>query len=199
MKTCLLQTDICWNDAQANIRKVETLMEPHYSDTRLFLLPEMWSTGFVMAPDKQTEEGALATREWMKEKALRQGIHIGGSLPIPVENPLHADHTYFVNRFTLFHPDGTETTYDKRHLFSYGGEPERYLPGHDRIVTDIDGVRTLLQICYDLRFPVFSRNRGDYDMLIYVANWPESRQRVWHTLLRARAIENQCYVVRRHR
>ena len=101
--------------------------------------------------------------------------------------------TYY-NRFYFVYPDGTIRSYDKKHLFSYGGEHLCFTAGKERVVVEFRGVRMLLQICYDLRFPVWTRNRGDYDMILYVASWPTSRVEAWNLLLRARAIENQCYV-----
>ena len=129
---------------------------------------------------------------WMIEQSRTYGIAIAGSLVI-IDDGKAYNRLYFVK------PDGTYVSYDKRHLFTYGGEDRRYTPGHSRTTVEWGGVTFLLQICYDLRFPCFSRNSSDdahrYDAAIYVANWPQSRRSVWDTLLRARALENQCYVL----
>lgn len=201
MEIALLQTDIVWGDADANIRRVAALMDRH-PGVRLYVLPEMWATGFNTQPDAHTLEEGHRALTWMEAEARRRGVYIAGSLPIAAETDAaetdapqaDADAPQAVNRLVVAGPEGLCATYDKVHLFTYGGEPAHYRPGHSRTVVTIDGVRFMWQICYDLRFPVFARNRGDYDVLVYVANWPASRRRAWDTLVRARAIENQCYV-----
>lgn len=186
MNICLLQTDISWLDTAANIRKAESMMADN-PDAELYVLPEMWNTGFVTSPDNLVHIGSQEAIAWMQQTARDKGCHIAGSVAIK-------DGECFRNRFHLFGPDGEAAHYDKRHLFGYGGEHHSYQAGSRRIVVECRGVRILLQVCYDLRFPVFSRNKGDYDLAIYVASWPDSRRHVWDTLLKARAIENQCYV-----
>lgn len=194
MEIALLQTDIVWGDADANIRRVAALMDRH-PGARLYVLPEMWTTGFNTQPDAHTLEQGRHALTWMEAEARRRGVYIAGSLPIAADAPqAAADAPQALNRLVVAGPEGLCATYDKVHLFTYGGEPAHYRPGHSRTVVTIDGVRFMWQICYDLRFPVFARNRGDYDVLVYVANWPASRRRAWDTLVRARAIENQCYV-----
>lgn len=189
MNLCLLQTDIAWGDAASNINKVERLMAQHPT-ADFYVLPEMWSTGFEMQPGDATAAAGEQALQWMQETARAKQVVIAGSLPLRT-----ADGQGFRNTLVLAAPDAT-TYYDKHHLFTYGGEPRAYTAGHERVVVDVMGWRVLLQVCYDLRFPVFSRSRGgDYDLMLYVANWPASRQNAWDTLLRARAIENLSYVV----
>lgn len=191
MKVALIQTDIKWSDPSANRQEAERLMEQaEISD--LYVLPEMWTTGFATYSDGVVEEadasGETDSLRWMRRMAQTYDAAIAGSLAMKLP-----DGTYR-NRFLFVTPSGEEY-YDKRHLFSYGGEDKRYTAGDRRVVIEWRGVRFLLQVCYDLRFPVFSRNHGDYDVALYVANWPDSRRQVWDALLRARAIENQCYVI----
>lgn len=186
MTITLLQTDIVWGDPERNIREAGALMD-RCPGADLYVLPEMFSTGFCMHPEGVAEqEGGLSLR-WMKEYAARHDCALAGSIAVK-------ENEGYYNRFYFVYPDGRYACYDKRHLFAYGGEDRYYLPGHERVVVRFRGWRILLQICYDLRFPVWSRNRDDYDMVVYVANWPVPRMEVWKTLLHARAIENQCYV-----
>lgn len=185
MRIILLQTDIKWADPQANCQHAEQMIAEHPGGD-LYVLPEMFSTGFATSPEGVAEKEGTSLR-WMQETAKRLGIAICGSIATET-NEEYRNRLYFV------YPDGKEKHYDKRHLFSYGGEDKQYSRGEERVVVEYCDVRILLQICYDLRFPVFARNQGDYDMIIYVANWPTSRLAVWKTLLHARAIENQCYV-----
>ena len=153
----------------------------------LYILPEMWSTGFItdVMPTGNSAAKAVA---WMKDMAIRTDAAICGSLAVN-------DAGQCFNRQYFVEPDGNIATYDKHHLFQYGGEDKYYKTGNHRTVVSFRGTRFLLVTCYDLRFPVWERYQGDYDAIICVANWPESRQEVWHILLRARAIENQCYVI----
>lgn len=152
----------------------------------LFVLAETFATGFMT-------EGALADGNtilnWMKREAQRLDAAIAGSVAFSDNEGQARNRLFFVR------PDGTYDYYDKHHLFSMAGETATYVAGQQRVVVAWLGVRLLLQVCYDLRFPVFSRNHGDYDAILYVANWPTSRREVWQTLLKARALENQCYVV----
>lgn len=186
MKISLLQTNIAWRDATQNIARAETLMEEH-PGADLYVLPEMWATGFDMRPTADTMQAADEGLHAMLRIAAQRNCHIAATLPAGAEGKRF-------NRFYVVGPEGVCTAYDKRHLFTYGGEQQAYAPGKERVVVEIAGVRILLQICYDLRFPVFSRCRGDYDLILYAANWPASRRAVWDILLQARAIENQCYV-----
>lgn len=186
LNIAMLQTDIVWADPQKNREKAAALMNSA-PDACLYILPEMFSTGFCTSPEGIAEEEPSASLEWMKSQAAARKAAIAGSI---------AMHTggLFRNRFCFIHPDGRTDFYDKRHLFSYGHEHREFTAGDSRVITVFNGMRILLQICYDLRFPVWSRNREDYDMAIYVANWPTARADAWKTLLKARAIENQCYV-----
>ena len=193
MKIGLVQTDIVWCNPTANIARVEELIAA--SETAdLYVLPEMWSTGFVIEAQEvaQTEEQSEAL-QWMVITAAKRGCAIAGSLVI-AENGKYYNRHYFVT------PDGIAARYDKRHLFRLGGESKRFTSGYSRIVVDWQGVKFLLQTCYDIRFPLFSRNRltengYNYDAIIYVANFPTAREAVWRTLSAARAIENEAFVV----
>ena len=178
--------DIAWGDCQGNVRRVDAMID-NAPEADLYILPEMFSTGFAADPEGMAESENGKTVEWMRRKAVAKDAAIAGSLAI------RSGGRYF-NRLYFVKPDGEVTTYDKRHLFSYAGENLHYTRGEERVIVEWRSVRIMLQVCYDLRFPVFSRNHGDYDMIIYVASWPTSRIKIWDTLLHARALENQCYV-----
>lgn len=183
----LVQPDLQWEDAEANrIAIGELLSEVPPAD--LHVLPETFTSGFTMEPARAAEGMEGPTVTWMRELAAARGGAIAGSLAVKSGSD-------FVNRLVFAHPDGTIDHYDKRHLFRMSAEHERYTRGRQRTVVDFRGWRILLQVCYDLRFPVFSRNRDDYDLLLYVANWPSARRRAWRALLPARAIENLAYCV----
>lgn len=186
MKLAVLQTDIVWAAPEKNIANAERLMKTA-PGADLYILPEMFSTGFCTSPEGTAEEDPAVSLGWMREKSSELGCAIAGSIAI------HENGSYR-NRFYFVKPDGSTEYYDKKHLFTYSGENLRYTAGDRRTVVEFMGTRILLQVCYDLRFPVWSRNTGDYDMIIYVASWPEPRIEAWKTLLKARAIENQCYV-----
>ncbi len=186
MKVLLLQTDIEWESPVQNRSRIAGMVYAA-GDADLILLPETFTTGFTMSPAAQGERDGKPTLEWMMALARERGAAIGGSIAT-------GESGKYYNRFYFVRPDGTYDVYDKRHLFCYAGEDREYTTGAGRVVAHYKGVRILLQICYDLRFPVFSRNRGDFDMIVYAANWPTSRIAAWDTLLRARAIENACYV-----
>ncbi|MDY3338267.1 amidohydrolase [Riemerella anatipestifer] len=183
-KITALNFDIQWKSPLDNFRKIEDSLKG--ADANLFLLPEMFSTGFYMKPEEIADEEGKAL-QWMKVLAKNKNAAIGGSVSVK-----EGDNYY--NRFYFVKPCGNYHFYDKRHLFSYSGEDKVYSKGNDRVIMEYEGVRFLLQICYDLRFPIFSRNKGDYDVALYVANWPIQRIDAWNTLLKARAIENQSYV-----
>lgn len=178
--------DIAWSNPSDNVRKANAMIDDA-PKADLYVLPEMFSTGFAPCPEGIAEEEGCDTLSWMKRKAAEKDAAIAGSVAISCDGK-HYNRLYFVK------PDGSIAFYDKRHLFSYAGEDKHYTSGAERVVVEWRGVRIMLQVCYDLRFPVFSRNHGDYDMVVYVAAWPTSRIHVWDTLLRARALENQCYV-----
>ena len=155
----------------------------------LIVLPEMFSTGFITMPAGEAESDG-ASLGWMKAIAKKYGCAVAGSVATE-------DGGLFYNRFYFVKPDGTFVKYDKRHLFSFAGEDRRFTAGSEKVITEYNGVRFFLQICYDLRFPCFSRNilPNPYDAVIYVASWPSPRIGAWDTLLKARAIENQCYAI----
>jgi predicted amidohydrolase len=189
LKVCHVQADLLWEDIEANLQMLEGMLEQVDADTDLLLLPETFSTGFTMQ-SKQLAEGkdGKAVR-WMKRMAIKNQCHVSGSLIYREQD----ERIY--NRLLWVSPEGIEDHYDKRHLFRPGGEREKYSPGKERKIFKLGSFRILGQICYDLRFPVFSRNRGDYDVMLYVANWPATRQPVWEILTRARAMENQSYLL----
>lgn len=186
MKTSIIQMDIAWNSPSDNVRKANAMIDGA-PKADLYVLPEMFSTGFATCPEGVAEEEGSDTLSWMKRKAAEKDAAIAGSIAVGSGGK-------YYNRLYFVKPDGSVAFYDKRHLFSYAGEDEHYTCGAERVVVEWRGVRIMLQVCYDLRFPVFSRNHGDYDMIVYVAAWPISRIHVWDTLLKARALENQCYV-----
>ena len=186
MKISILQQDIVWTDVEANIHRADAAVDAQ-PGADLYVFPEMFSTGFCTVPEGIAESSDGQTLQWMKSKAAQIDAAIAGSIAVQ-ENG-----NYF-NRFYFVKPDGTVASYDKKHLFTYGGEHKYFTAGSDRVVVEYRGVRILLEVCYDLRFPVWSRNHGDYDMILYVASWPTSRVEAWKALLVARAIENQCYV-----
>lgn len=186
MKISILQLDLVWENPQENLRKADAAIASA-PGADLYVLPEMFPTGFCTVPDGVAEpEGGLVL-QWMKDKAAKTDAALAGSVAVRHEGR-------YYNRFYFVTPDGSVTWYDKKHLFTYGGEHERFTAGDRRIVTEFRGVRIMLLVCYDLRFPIWSRNHGDYDMILYVASWPVTRMNAWKSLLVARAIENQCYV-----
>lgn len=186
MKISLLQCDIVWQNPEANLRRIDETIN-RLPQTDLIVLPEMFSTGFVLDPRDIAEPTEGPSLQYMITKAADRRCAIAGSLAT------EADGRY-VNRFYFVKPDGHVVFYDKHHLFSYSGEDKHYVAGTQRVVTTFRGVRIRLLVCYDLRFPLWCRNTGDYDLALFVASWPQSRIDTWDTLLKARAIENQCYV-----
>lgn len=188
MKVALFQMDIKWESAPQNLDKVEKWVSELDADIELVVLPEMFATGFSMQPEKvaQPMEGEIVTR--LVSLAHRSDKAIVASVAI-------AEDGEYYNRLFFIRPDKEYHYYDKRHLFRMGGEDKKYASGTERLIIEYRGLRIMPLICYDLRFPVWSRNRNDYDLLIYVANWPGVRRYAWQTLLRARAIENQCYCI----
>lgn len=185
LKITLLQQPLVWMDGPANLRHFDRLME-EIVGRDVIVLPEMFTTGFAMEAAEQSmqEEDVIA---WMREQALRTNALVAGSCAL--QTGLGA-----VNRFLLVEPGGRVHAYDKRHLFRMADEHHHYIAGDKRIVLTWRSWRILPLVCYDLRFPVWSRNRNDYDLALYVANWPAPRSLHWQALLTARAIENQAYV-----
>lgn len=198
LKFTLIQAALHWEDKQTNLRILEKRINDLQVPTHVIVLPEMFSTGFSMKPEALAEKMDGTTVQWMKKTAATQKIILTGSVIIEEEG------RYF-NRLIWMLPNGQYGCYDKRHLFAYAGEDQRYTPGNKRFIASVNGWKINLQVCYDLRFPVWARQSFpspesareglEYDVLIYVANWPERRNHAWKTLLTARAIENQCYVI----
>jgi predicted amidohydrolase len=188
LRVSLVQSDLVWEDPAANCAQLEEKLAGLAGQTDVIVLPEMFSTGFSM-----TESGAEIGRgpalQWMQLQANRMGALVLGSLKVK-----HG--TSFYNRLYAVDPSGSYTAYDKRHLFRMGGEHKFYQAGDQQVIVSYKGWKLALFICYDLRFPVWSRNVDlAYDAAIYVANWPAPRANAWRTLLQARAIENLCYVI----
>ena len=214
-----IQTGVQWEDKSANLKRLEERILAIQEPTELVVLPEMFSTGFSMRPQALAERMNGPTLAWMQGIAARKKIILTGSVIIEEEGK-------YYNRLIWMLPNGQYGYYDKRHRFAYAGEHEQYTAGNKRLIASVKGWRVLLLVCYDLRFPVWSRQNpqrepepGDhepavggstwaasadvaapaaaepeYDLLLYVANWPERRAHAWKTLLQARAIENQCFV-----
>lgn len=192
MRVTLLQMDICWGDASANIRQAEALMNDS-EDSDLYVLPEMWSTGFATQPEELAHDvNHNEALQWMRSVAANRRCAISGSLAVHIEDGSYRNRHYFVDG-----RNQQEIFYDKHHLFTYGGENKYYTAGQSHAIIQYDGFRILLLTCYDLRFPCWSRyaDQLEYDAIVVVANWPESRQSAWQILTRARAIENQAYLI----
>lgn len=188
----LIQTDIVWEDKSANLRMLEEKIAALPAHTEVVVLPEMFSTGFTMIPDNLAEEMSGETVEWMKRVSAEHKIVLTGSIII-------RDSGKYFNRMIWMLPTGDMGYYDKRHLFSYAGEHEHYHGGEKKLITSIKGWKLNLQVCYDLRFPVWARQpveaEKQYDIYVNVASWPSRRKHAWKSLLTARAIENQAYVI----
>ncbi len=184
----LIQPDIVWEDKTANLQQYEEIISGIKGDKHIVALPEMFSTGFSMDPERLAEHMSGSSVAWMKTMAARYRCILTGSLIIEEDGN-------FFNRLLWVQPDGNIGIYDKRHLFAYAGEDKHYTRGDKRLIARVNGWRINVMVCYDLRFPVWARNQGDeFDVMLYLANWPEPRSLAWRTLLQARAIENQCYV-----
>ncbi|MEO6302899.1 MAG: amidohydrolase [Bacteroidia bacterium] len=192
MKVTLLQTQLFWEDREKNLAHFDALIDKIKEPTDLIVLPEMFTTGFSMDPAKVAEEHLTVTYNWLLKKAKEKNAVITGSIATK-----EGDKYY--NRLHWVEPNGNSSFYDKRHLFRMAKEDEKYTAGNKKIIKQINDWKLMPLVCYDLRFPVWSRNFKDhqpqYDALIYVANWPEVRNYPWKQLLIARAIENQCYVI----
>ncbi|HAC68347.1 MAG TPA: amidohydrolase [Pseudomonas sp.] len=187
LRLALLQTELVWHDPTANRAHFEQLLA-RVGETDLVILPEMFTTGFSMESAALAEPADGPTAVWLREQARRIGAVVTGSLIVQDEDGRHR------NRLLWATPEGELLHYDKRHLFRMAGEHEHYAPGEQRLVLTLKGWRIRPLICYDLRFPVWSRAQDDTDLLLYVANWPAPRRGHWNRLLPARAIENLCYV-----
>jgi predicted amidohydrolase len=189
LRVSLVQTDLEWENKSANLKTISKLLESLKGLCDLVVLPEMFSTGFSMRPEKWAEQPEGESFEFLKHWAKTLHTAVAGSV-ITVEDQKFYNRAYFVK------PDGTYFVYNKRHLFRMAGEHQHYAEGTEHQIFEYLGWKINLQVCYDLRFPVWSRNvNSAYDVLIYMANWPERRSNPWKILLRARAIENLAYVV----
>jgi omega-amidase len=182
-----IQCELAWEQPEDNRRQMGELIAGIPGPTDLIVLPEMFTTGFSMNALANAEEAGGATEQWMRQLATQYNCAITGSIAVRADQGIY-------NRMLFATPLGVQY-YDKRHLFRMAGEDKRYLPGKERVIVQWRDWRILLQVCYDLRFPVFSRNREDYDLILYVANWPAARRNHWRQLLIARAIENLACVV----
>ena len=188
LRILMVQTAIDWNDPAANRARMQSMLEKHAGSYDLVVLPETFTTGFLGGEGGEGESMDGPTVAWMQDTCARYGGALAGSMVIGENGNRY-------NRFLFATADGIRAHYDKRHLFSYGGEDGHYTAGSDRVNVDYLGWRINLQVCYDLRFPAWCRYRGDYDLMLLVANWPVRRIHHWSTLLEARAIENQSCVV----
>jgi predicted amidohydrolase len=186
MKIAALQSPLYWQDREANLTHFSDLIT-NLNEVDLIVLPEMFTTGFSMTPELMAEPADGPSLQWLRKMVQQHNIAITGSVAV-------LEQGQYYNRMYWLSPN-YETHYDKHHLFRMAGEHKHYAPGNERKIVEYQGFRFCLQVCYDLRFPVFCRNRNDYDALIFVANWPESRRHAWSSLLTARAIENQSYVI----
>jgi omega-amidase len=188
MKIALIQSDLYWEDASKNRKSFESKINHIDSEVDLVILPEMFSTGFTMNAEQVAENMQGETVLWLQTLAKQKNFAITGSLII-VENEK------YYNRMLFVFPSGEIQYYNKRHLFTLAGEDKFYTNGNEKVIVEYLDWKICLQVCYDLRFPVFARNVENYDLLLYVANWPKVRTNAWDALLKARAIENLSYVV----
>ena len=188
MKIALIQTTQFWENPAANRNHFAEKINSVSETVDLIVLPEMFTTGFSMEPNNVAETMEGETVSWMQSIAIKSQSAICGSAIIKENN-------HFYNRLLFVFPSGEIQHYDKRHLFTLAGEDRIYTAGKERLVVEYKGFKICPLVCYDLRFPVFSRNTANYDVLIYVANWPKLRVNAWDILLRARAVENMCYTI----
>ena len=184
----IIQSDLVWEDVDANLNQFEKKIKNIHQPTDLILLPEMFTTGFTMQSEKFAETIDGKSVQWMARMAQTANTVIAGSLIIKEKNN-------YYNRLIWMRPNGSYQFYDKRHLFAMGGEHENFTAGTARLIVELNGWKICPMICYDLRFPVWARNTEDYDLLLYLANWPLPRVKHWQSLLIARAIENQVYTI----
>lgn len=188
MKVALFQTKLAWEQPETNRKFIEEYFLNETIDFDLFVLPEMFTSGFTMHPEKISETMQGETISWLKKLAKIKNCAITGSLVIQENNN-------YYNRMVFVQPSGKIDAYDKRHLFTLAGEEKVYTKGNEKAIVNYNNWNICLQICYDLRFPVFARNVENYDLLLYVANWPKVRIMAWDALLKARAIENMTYTI----
>ena len=184
-----VQSDLYWEDKKANFKLFDEAIQKTSEKSRLIILPEMFTTGFSMNTKDLAEEMNGHSIHWMIKQSEITKKHIVGSLIIK-------DNGCFFNRLVVASPNGEISFYDKKHLFSYANEDKNYTPGNKELIVSIEGIKIAFFICYDLRFPVWCRNyQLKYDVAVYIANWPEKRKEHWSSLLKARAIENQSFVI----
>ena len=188
MRALLVQAQLCWKDPARNREHLQAMVSGIEGGFDLVVLPEAFTTGFLGDADLPVEDMQGATVKWMQEMAATHDCAVTGSAVIEINGQRY-------NRLLFVTPGGDISHYDKRHLFAFGGENKRYTAGSDRVIVEYRGWRINLQICYDLRFPAWCRNRDDYDLMLLVANWPSRRVVHWSALLEARAIENQSWVI----
>lgn len=192
LRISLVQTELYWENPQANLGMLEELFWEEPLETDLVILPEMFNSGFTMNPSRVAEPMKLTTHRWLEQQSKQLNAAMVGSFVVK------EDHCFF-NRLVFMKPDGTYHVYDKRHLFRMAGEDQQYSAGNQQVIVNWRGWNIMPQICYDLRFPVWSRNQAtdqgalSYDLLLFIANWPQPRVNAWRTLLQARAIENLAY------
>ncbi len=195
MKVALVQMDIRWESPEANRETAERLMLSA-EKCDIYVLPEMWNTGVTTEPMGVAEPENGQTLQWMQRMADKLDAAVCGSIAVKAQDGSYRNRLYFVKpredvQSSIFNLQ----SYDKHHLFSYGGETKNYTPGNEYVTVEWRGLRFHLSVCYDLRFPIWLRNRDDYEVLICVASWPSVRMQAWKVLLAARAIENQCFVL----
>jgi omega-amidase len=188
MKIALIQTSLVWENPLENRSHLAQKICGFMEDVDLIVLPEMFSSGFTMDPKAVAETMDGETVSWLQHLAKAKNCAITGSIVIEENGD-------YYNRLVFVYPDGKIKTYDKRHLFTLAGEHQCYTAGIEKLIVEYKGFKICPLVCYDLRFPVFSRNVEDYDVLIYVANWPKIRTNAWDILLKARAVENMCYTI----
>ena len=186
LRITIVQSSLYWEEVAANLEMFEVQLRT-LETTDIIILPETFTTGFSMNAEHIAEPMDGLAMEWLAVQAMQHQAVITGSF-------IAKDQGKFYNRLVWMRPDGSFETYDKHHLFTLAGEHLAYTPGHKKLITEWKGWKICPMVCYDLRFPVWSRNMEDYDLLFYIANWPKARAHHWKTLLMARAIENQCYV-----
>lgn len=187
LKVTYIQTELVWEHSRANKLNFEKKLADCPTDSDLIILPEMFTTGFSMNAEEHAEESEVVLN-WMKKQAKNFQAAITGSAMVKEKGN-------FYNRMFFVEPDGQFATYDKKHLFTLAKEHQTYTPGNERCIVEYKGWKLNLLVCYDLRFPVWSRQKDDYDVLIYVANWPKKRVAAWDILLQARAVENMGYCI----
>ncbi len=188
LKVSLVQLELVWGNVDENLKRISKILSPMKNQTDLIVLPEMFSSGFMMEKKNLISPKSTMTLDWMKNQAKELNVALLGSIIV------EEDGKYF-NRLYCVDSEKVICSYNKRHLFRMGEEHKHFSNGNEQIVFNLGKWRIRPLVCYDLRFPVWSRNRNNYDVLLYVANWPEARREVWNTLLKARAIENQSFVL----